>query len=235
MLCAKSHQQCLTLATPRTTACQAPLPLGFFRQAYWSGLPCLPLGYVPHPGTEPVSVTSLALAGRFFTTSTTWEAQAGNLVPSNASWLGSQGEKFVLLDYAFFFLFWFVFLLGWNLRTHTKFTYTNHKHTIQGTLSHVYTSVTQTLNNIQKILSPEKILHAPSPLIRAHTLLKATSAWIFFIFRLVLSWGTSLVIQWLRLHTFTTGGVGSIPGRGTKSPHAAKCSKERERDELCLL
>ena len=85
MLCAKPHQQCLTLATPQTTACQAPLPLGFFRQAYWSGLPCPPLGYIPHPGTGPVSVTSLALAGRFFSTSTTWEAQAGNLAPSNAS------------------------------------------------------------------------------------------------------------------------------------------------------
>ena len=30
---------------------------------------------VPDPGIEPTSVTSPALTGRFFTTSTTWEAQ----------------------------------------------------------------------------------------------------------------------------------------------------------------
>ena len=30
---------CLTLATPWTVACQAPLPRGFSRQEYWSGLP----------------------------------------------------------------------------------------------------------------------------------------------------------------------------------------------------
>ena len=31
-------------------------------------------GYLPDPGIKPVSLVSLALAGRFFTTSTTWEA-----------------------------------------------------------------------------------------------------------------------------------------------------------------
>ena len=31
-------------------------------------------GDLPDPGTEPLSLGSLALAGRFFTTSTTWEA-----------------------------------------------------------------------------------------------------------------------------------------------------------------
>ena len=29
----------LTLATPWTVACQAPLSMGFSRQEYWSGLP----------------------------------------------------------------------------------------------------------------------------------------------------------------------------------------------------
>ena len=29
----------LTLMTPCTVACQAPLSMGFFRQEYWSGLP----------------------------------------------------------------------------------------------------------------------------------------------------------------------------------------------------
>ena len=47
-------------ATPWTAAYQAPPSMGFSRQEYWSGVP------LPSP---PV------LAGRFFTISTTWEAQ----------------------------------------------------------------------------------------------------------------------------------------------------------------
>ena len=45
--------------------------MGFSRQEYWSGLLCLSPGDLPNPGIEPAS---LALAGRFFTTSATWEA-----------------------------------------------------------------------------------------------------------------------------------------------------------------
>ena len=32
--------------------------------------------------------------------------------------------------------------------------------------------------------------------------------------------GTSLAVQWLRLYASNAGGVGSIPGQGTKIPHA---------------
>ena len=32
--------------------------------------------------------------------------------------------------------------------------------------------------------------------------------------------GTSLVVQWLRLHASTVGSLGSILGWGTKIPHA---------------
>ena len=39
-------KSCLTLATPWTVACQAPLSKGFSRQEYWSGSP------FPSPGTE---------------------------------------------------------------------------------------------------------------------------------------------------------------------------------------
>ena len=35
---------------PWTVACQAPLFMGFFRQEYWSGLPCLAPGDLPNPG-----------------------------------------------------------------------------------------------------------------------------------------------------------------------------------------
>ena len=46
--------------------------MGFFRQEYCSGLPCPSLGDLPNPGNEPKSLMSPALAGGFFTISTTW-------------------------------------------------------------------------------------------------------------------------------------------------------------------
>ena len=52
-----------------TVVHQAPLSMGLSRQEYWSGLPGPPPGDLPDLGTEPVSLTSLALAGRFFTSS----------------------------------------------------------------------------------------------------------------------------------------------------------------------
>ena len=64
-------QSCLTLCNPWTVAHKAPLFTEFSRQEYWSGFPFPSPGDLPHPGTEPVSVASLMLAGRFFTTSAT--------------------------------------------------------------------------------------------------------------------------------------------------------------------
>ena len=48
--------------------------MGFSKQEYWSGLPFPPPGDLPSPGIEPMSLTSPALEGRFFTTGATWEA-----------------------------------------------------------------------------------------------------------------------------------------------------------------
>ena len=42
--------------TPWTIAHQALLSMGFSRQEYWSGLPCLSPGDLPDPGMEPVSL-----------------------------------------------------------------------------------------------------------------------------------------------------------------------------------
>ena len=58
-------QSCQTLATPWTVARQAPLSMGFPRQAHWSGLPFPSPGDLPDPGSKR---TSPASAGRFFTT-----------------------------------------------------------------------------------------------------------------------------------------------------------------------
>ena len=70
-VCIKSLQLCLTLCDPVDCS---PLSMSFSRQEYWSGLPCPPPGDLPHPGMEPMSLMSFALAGGFFTTSATWEA-----------------------------------------------------------------------------------------------------------------------------------------------------------------
>ena len=51
-----------------TVAHQVPLSMGFPRQEYWSGLPFPSPGDLPDPGMEPMSLASLALTGRLFTT-----------------------------------------------------------------------------------------------------------------------------------------------------------------------
>ena len=71
-LCA---QLCLTLLIPWTVSRQAPLSMRVSRREYWSGLPCPPLVDLPDPGIELASLMSSAFTGRYFTTSTTWEAQ----------------------------------------------------------------------------------------------------------------------------------------------------------------
>ena len=48
-------KSCLTLATPWTVACQAPLSVGFSRQEYWRGLSFPSPGDLPDPGIEPRS------------------------------------------------------------------------------------------------------------------------------------------------------------------------------------
>ena len=62
------------LATLWTVARQASLCIGFSRQEYWSGLPCPPPGNLPSPGIKLAPLVSPELAGRIFTTSSTWEA-----------------------------------------------------------------------------------------------------------------------------------------------------------------
>ena len=62
-------------ATLQTVAHQAALSMGFFRQEYWCRLLCPPPGNLPNRGIEPTSLRSPTLAGSFFTTSATWEAQ----------------------------------------------------------------------------------------------------------------------------------------------------------------
>ena len=69
-----SHVQ--LFVAPWTIAHQALLSMGFPRQEHWSG-------YCPHPGMEPSSLASPALADRFFTTSATQEVLNGYKVLSS--------------------------------------------------------------------------------------------------------------------------------------------------------
>ena len=47
--------------------------------------------------------------------------------------------------------------------------------------------------------------------------------------------GTSLVVQWIRLHAPNAGGPGSIPGQGTRSHmHATtKSSHATTKEPMC--
>ena len=92
-LCLLSWFSCVWLfATLWTVAHQGPLSLEFSRQEYWRGLPFHSPGDLPDPGMEPKSLTlpSPALAGGFFTNSTTWIKELKNL-GSNSEVLSSFG------------------------------------------------------------------------------------------------------------------------------------------------
>ena len=73
-MCAQSLSPVQLFATPWIVASQAPLPMEFSRQVYWSELPFATPGDLPDPGIELESLVSPALAGGFFTTSATLEA-----------------------------------------------------------------------------------------------------------------------------------------------------------------
>ena len=65
-------KSCPTLCDPMDYSPQSSSVHGIFRQEYWSGLSFPSPRNLPDPRIEPALVP--ALAGRFFTTSTTWEA-----------------------------------------------------------------------------------------------------------------------------------------------------------------
>ena len=67
-VCAQSLSYVCLFVAPWIVAPQVPLSMRFYRQEYWSGSPFPPLGDLPDPGTEPTSLASPALAGRFFAT-----------------------------------------------------------------------------------------------------------------------------------------------------------------------
>ena len=62
-MCVSTFSHALHSVTTWTGARQVSLPVGFPRQANWSGLSCLPSGDLPNQGIEPVSLICM-----YFTT-----------------------------------------------------------------------------------------------------------------------------------------------------------------------
>ena len=65
---AKSLQSCPTLCDPMDYNPPGSSDLGILHTRILEGIACPPLGHIPNPGIEPVSLASSALVGRFFTT-----------------------------------------------------------------------------------------------------------------------------------------------------------------------
>ena len=169
-------------AIPWTVAHQAPLSTGLSRQEYWRGLPLPTPGDLPNPGIEPTSLTSPALAGRFFTTSATWEAPP---------W-----QPLVYFAPLWICLFW-SFLNKWDqysmwLSVLGPLTYHNYFKFHPGGNMYLY------FISFSGSIIPFQEFHCR----------------------------TSLVVQWLRLSIPNAGGSGSIPGQGTKTPHAMQCGQK---------
>ena len=66
-------------ATLWTIVHQVPLPIRFFQQEYWSGVPYSSPEDLPDPGIEPASLVSPALAGGLYHRAT-WEAPPYNII-----------------------------------------------------------------------------------------------------------------------------------------------------------
>ena len=71
---AKSLQSCPTLCNPVVCSPPGSSVHGILKARTLEWLPCPSSGDLPDPGIEPVSLMTPALAGRFFTTVSTWEA-----------------------------------------------------------------------------------------------------------------------------------------------------------------
>ena len=68
ILCTQCTRSCPPLWDPMACSPPGSSVHGSFKAKYWSELPVPTPEDLPHPGMEPESVVSLALAGRFFTT-----------------------------------------------------------------------------------------------------------------------------------------------------------------------
>ena len=82
-------QLCLTLCGPMECSLPGSSVHGIFQARIldWIAIPYS--GDLPNPGTEPMSLASPALAGRFFTTSATWEPFVPEAGQKTLTWRGA--------------------------------------------------------------------------------------------------------------------------------------------------
>ena len=73
-VCVKSLQSCPTLCHPMGHSPSGSSVHGIFQARILEWVVMSSSRDLPDPGTEPASLTAPALAGRFFTSSATWEA-----------------------------------------------------------------------------------------------------------------------------------------------------------------
>ena len=71
----KLLQCCVTLCNPMDCSPPGSSVHGIFQARILEWVPCPPLGHLPYSGIKPKSLRSPELTGRFFSTSTTWEAR----------------------------------------------------------------------------------------------------------------------------------------------------------------
>ena len=98
-----SHFICVQLnLCPWIIDHQASMSVEFSRQEYWSGLPCLPPEDLPDLGIKLECLMSLALAGKFFTTSTHWEAHKRLYILKSMWKSGFRCKLICLKDYSLY-------------------------------------------------------------------------------------------------------------------------------------
>ena len=71
-----SHFSCVRLCNLMDCSLPGSSVHGILQQEYWNERPFPSPGHLVDPGTEPVSLMSPVLVGRFFTTGATWETRA---------------------------------------------------------------------------------------------------------------------------------------------------------------
>ena len=130
-------------ATPWTAARQTPLSMEFSSQEYWSGLPFPSPGDLPSSGTEPTFLMSPALAGRFFTTSTTWDAHY-TLCPRDDDPIsedGNSSNSVYLLKFFVNFPNYFRIIGDKKRNTKVRWQYPSNYNKRWGNSAHIYFSL----------------------------------------------------------------------------------------------
>ena len=85
-MCTKLIQSCPALQSYGLQSARPLCPFGVSSQEYWTGLLCPPPEDLLNPGIEPMSPVAPGLAGGFFITSATWDAQAVIILHCNSTY-----------------------------------------------------------------------------------------------------------------------------------------------------